>query len=303
MQHWSGRWYLIISVGAAMLSTTLAACGSIPLRSGLRSPQPAIINRQQTLAKTGWAAYFFPPVVGDRCILSGSTTTDFGDKLTTPGGTTETVLAVRSTGASIAYSIGVATTQANTPGNSTGIHLSGPQFVVHYEAMSDGSLLAPEASVPRDGIDLNTSDYILYPSVTSLLAGASRTSTVLATMSSTNPAVASQFAAATSNHSPTVRANVTFRVVGEPARRIVTPAGIFTNDVGVKVSLTGLSSLNVKLDKSEQSLMQAELKLFTPTTTLYWARGVGLVESISVSPLGRGTQLLQGCTRPRSPTS
>jgi hypothetical protein len=310
MSRYSGWRCLALAVGAGTLSVALTGCGSIPPAIRSSTPVAEQHHRQQASARTGWAAYFFPPVVGYSCTLAARpiTFSVAGDTITTTGIVTDTVLAVRSTAASTLYSVRsrthVATTQTNPPASSTGISPINQDLVLDYQASSSGTLLAPEQSFHHDGIDYNFPGFIVYPSVASLQAGASRTSTVQASVSSTNPAYAAQLAAATNDHSSTLRYAVTFRVVGEPAKTIVTPAGTFTDDVGVKVSVLGMTPLNSKAGGREiQSELQTVLQLFFPTKTLYWARGVGLVEATSRGGLGDTTQLLHSCTRSGSTSS
>jgi len=259
-------------------------------------------------ARTGWTKYFFPPLANYSCTLATrpNISTVLGDIITATGHLTDTVLAVRSTSASTVYSLRshsyATSTQTNPPEGATGTAPISQDFVLRYQVSSNGTLLAPEQSIHQDGIDFNVSGFVIYPPVASLKNGASRTSMLQVSFSSPNPAYASQLAATTTDHSSTVRYTIVFRVVGEPGKRIVTPGATFTDDVGVKESLLEVTPVNVKLGNALRKVLELVLKTSWPTTTLYWARGVGLVEATSQDSLG-GQLLLDHCTRPRSAAS
>lgn len=309
MSHDSGSWRMALAVGAWTFGMALTGCGSTPAAIRASTLPAGQHHRQHASARTGWAAYFFPPVVGDSCTLVERPIVSniAGNTITTTGSLTDTVLAVRSTGRSTLYSVRsrshVGTTQTSPPAESTGTSPINQDLVLGYQAASNGTLLAPEQSIHQGGIDFNLTGFVVYPPVASLRAGDSRTSTVQASASSTNPAYAKQIAAATDDQSSTLRWAMTFRVVGKPAKTIVTPAGTFTDDVGVQVSVIGITALNAKASEVSQSQFAAALKLFMPTTTVYWARGVGIVESISRGLLGNTVQTLHGCNRPSSAAS
>jgi hypothetical protein len=227
-------------------------------------------------------------------------TTVAGNTIKSTGSMTDTVVAVHPTTRSVVYAIRsrthVSTSQTNPPPGFPAIGPTNQDFLLHYQVLSNGTLLAPEQSVRASGIDYRFTGFVVYPSVATLRAGGNRSTTVQVSVSSTNPAYARQLAAASDDHSSTLRYTATFRVVGLPAKKIVTPAGTFTDDVGVEVSAEGVTPLNVSPDGVSRSQLEKAVRAFTPTTTVYWARGVGMIESFTHSIFGTDVQTFNGCS-------
>jgi hypothetical protein len=255
--------------------------------------------------RRGWARYFFPPSAKYSCSLATrpSVSTVGTTTITATGHLTYTVVGVRSTTGSISYMLRVfsyaSSTETNPPEGASSTPPISQTFLLNYKVLANGRLLAPEQSFHVDGVDANVSGFIVYPSVTSLNDGDSFTSSLHGSVSSSNSTYASELASVTTDHSPTVRFKLLFRVVGVPTRRIVTPGGTFTKDVGVKVSLLHMTITNVAHGKGINSGLELVWKTLFPTTVYYWARGVGLVDVTSQGPFGNQL-LLEHCTSSRS---
>jgi len=119
MSHYSGRWRLGLAVGAGALGMAFAGCGA----PSATRPSTGPPGRQRSVqaAGPGWAAYFFPAVVGERCTLVERpvVTTVAGNTIKSTGSMTDTVVAVHPTTRSVVYAIRsrthVSTSQTNPP--------------------------------------------------------------------------------------------------------------------------------------------------------------------------------------------
>lgn len=298
-------WRGLACTAAVGLSVAAACAGCV---SGTTGSARVGVIRPVVAPATGWARYFFPARAGYSCELASgqSSQSIAGTTFVTSSSLTDTVEATGAAAAGEVVSVKEASTTTSSSSGSSGSGSSSSgsssspsapstaDVTLRYLVANDGSLLAPQQNVDQGSLRYRFSGFVVYPSVQSLRAGESRTSTIYASMSATTPAVAKQLAASTNDGSSTLRLRLTFKVVPAPTRTVRSPAGIFDNTVGVTVSMVSAVPLNAAHGVGASGLSTV-LKLLSPASTLYWAQGVGLVEALVRSPFGTTTLLLTGC--------
>lgn len=267
------------AAGSTPTSTLPAPASTAPAPSPSASPEPL------------WVSYFYPAKVGYHCTI--------GEKLVSPvtGGGALTITAVSSNTVTSLAEVGsgrqyVVHSRTTTTSRQTGpyafkVPTTVQDFTVGYVIAEDGTLQAPQQTVDASGFVVSFAGFVVYPSVEDLRTGASRESIVVAAGTSKVPAFAAQIRAATSDGSSTIRVSMTFKVTGVPGKTIVTPIGTFRDTVGLHLEVVSVSALNAKAGSpTAQQLTAAFQALGTANITLYWARGVGRVETVSKTAFG-----------------
>lgn len=237
-----------------LLPAVLAGCGSSATSGGKHGSRAA--------AGLSWADYF-PPRVGRSCLFQ-RTDDSLGTSITIRQTSTFTkvVHAADRTQATLRV---LTQTDGNYPSSS--------QVDVPYVFAGDGTLRTTPGKVLLGSKVQTTFDGLeVYPSVADLRRGRSRRSTLTLRAGSSDPAAARE-----------IGGGFTQRLTldagpADAVPSVVTPAGTFTDLVGVHVAFVDVSVQGGHLSPGETNAIRS-LTTAAFDTSVYFARGVGIVTS------------------------
>lgn len=152
-------------------------------------------------------------------------------------------------------------------------------------------------------LDMSSDEFIVFPAISDLRRGESLSSLIAITGRPANPDVQARLQEVLEPGESTLKLRAVYTVEGVPPKEITTPAGTFTDVIGVAVVLEDIETLNVA-DAEERMGLDSELYETTQSfigalgkTTTWYARDVGAVQveygdgsSSEIPPLK-----LQGC--------
>ncbi len=152
-----------------------------------------------------------------------------------------------------------------------------------YVLANDGTVRTNPGSISRSGIEYGFSGFEIWPTLISLREGKSITTTIESRFAATTEAMRAELRKAL--HGPDeVNATVTLKVgPAPPIGTITTPAGTFTNTIGVRSTLVSEHVENAPLG-TDAEVMKAMRALGPGATDVYLARGVGIVETKQGGP-------------------
>ena len=149
-----------------------------------------------------------------------------------------------------------------------------------YVLANDGTLRADPQLVNKEFWDASVDKFVVYPPVEVLRQGKSTTSSSEVTGRPLLPAAQAELKKELKPGESALKMRAAYAVEGVPPKEITTPAGTFTDVVGISLKLKDAKALNAsaKTDRNIEQLMKLLTKL-TGTTTVWFARGVGIVQS------------------------
>jgi hypothetical protein len=236
-----------------------------------------------------WAAYFYPARSGYECTYQAEL-----DGLV-PGTMTQTqrVTAVEESdeGTRITvHSTARSELDAGAP-VPTDLPATPVESDIVYVIARDGTLQTPAAFVDTAAVGGGIDGSIVYPSIENIRSGQAFESTLSMSMDLGESAPAGADA---------IEFRVGIRAEGEAPETITTPAGTYTDVVGVTISFTafdfvgdlpGLDESGFDADTFEEMLVG-----LMPEITSWYARDVGLVSTESTSSMAGMSTELTGCT-------
>jgi hypothetical protein len=262
-----------------LLGTVLSVCSSAAAAPGPGS---------QTISGESWLSYMITPRVGRTCTLESITSNAMGSGVATEALRVSRV-GQRADGIhlTIVHTLNSQFTQAD----GTVTYGTPYSFSLPFAIESDGTLrVAPDIGTETDGARYRFDNSILYPTVTTLRHGGHATSIITASMTSSDPSMQSELEGMIKPGQTALRMRLTFRVTGrETSAPIVTPAGSFTDVVGVDVSQAHVEALNLR--PGAQTGLLLALNSLNTTTTFWFARGIGEIET----DMSGFSQKLAGC--------
>jgi hypothetical protein len=239
------------------------------LPDGTASSVPPTTTVQGARAGSTWLNYL-DTKVGQSCTISGTTsqgvvgtdTLELSSMYRTSAGT---VLNYRSEVTAIATGVPAVHTTTNLP----------------YVVLRNGDLGAePDLGSLGNGFQWSYQGFELYPPISSLrLSSASLVSFVTMSLSATTSSAKQQLEQIlTSGSEMHVRLSVKVFLMA-PQHNIVTPAGLYSDYVGVKFDVVSMQALNVKSQYAASFSSASSLATSMSGTTTYFARGTGPVRA------------------------
>jgi hypothetical protein len=163
-----------------------------------------------------------------------------------------------------------------------------------YVFANDGTLRAAPGVGTAAGIRVRYHGFQVFPSVPDLRRGRGAHSTVSMSLAATTDAM--QRALASELGRTSVKADLEYQVRAAPSRRvIVTPAGRYTDVIGISVELRAFHLRNAHgdLGAAAGDVLRG---VFGNGSTSYYAKGVGLVLGEASGSFGTTSLRLRSCT-------
>ena len=280
---------LVIQAGRLLGLTTivaLAGCqtaGLSPGTAGHSAGSPGQSAGSVTYHGPGWASYL-DTQPGRSCTLSGAISAGLAGTITSR--ITQTVIArsATATGEVLRYRIKV--TSSGTP------HLN-TSLTVPYEVLNDGSLgVTPDVQSLGGGLIFSFRGMQIYPTISALRSGQSTSSTLTGVLTATTAAARQQLASGLTS-GKALEFRIAFKVSPAPVKAVIsTPSGVYRNVIGVRTAMTKLTALNATAEVRKAFSGVSGFSKSLGQDELYFARGVGMVESDS----GGLIQSLHKCT-------
>jgi hypothetical protein len=246
-----------------------------------------------------WLAYLTQARVGYACTFEA--TAEFGP-ITTTSTSTQRVTGVETTAEGTRIDLSVTTT-TETSGD-VGVEVPDQTFTqdLTYIVGNDGTMSAPGpagfAAGPAEGFDVDVSGAIVFPSIEDLRDGADRQSSMEISMTPTDPAIIAELEQLVAPGDTALELRLDAVLEGVDPETITTPAGEYSDVVGVAMEITDIEFLNPSPALgSELGLVQQMLGTMMPTTVTWFARGVGVVRTdVEAGLTGTSASELTGCT-------
>jgi hypothetical protein len=163
-----------------------------------------------------------------------------------------------------------------------------------YVFAKDGTLRAAPGVGTSAGLRVTYDGFQVFPSVPDLRRGRSAHSKVSMSVSATTEAMRRALASDLGGRG-SFKADLAYDVKAAPRRRaIVTPAGRYTDVIGIAIELSAFHLRNApsEVDAATRSVLRG---LFDNGATSYYAKGVGLVLTEASGPLGTTSVRLRRC--------
>jgi hypothetical protein len=168
-----------------------------------------------------------------------------------------------------------------------------------YGLMHDGTVRTPQQDITSTGLSFAFEGFLVYPTIEQLRARGSKTTLISGRLSEPGQVDATKkIASETKGHVPYLDLELKFSIQGLPPHPIATPAGRFTDVVGLKVSLISMKPTNVAPSSDlAKGFSQASgaFSLLFGDTSVWWARGHGVVETDTSTLIGITTEQFAGC--------
>jgi hypothetical protein len=264
-----------------------AGAGAIALLNST-DPQPS----PSAGPRSAWLDYFIPARVGRSCTFEG--TLDMAP-VTGTSTLTQRVTGVETTADGLRIDLNVVTrTELDTPGIDVPPETSQD---ISYLIANDGTVSAPGFATSMGGFDVETDGFVAFPSIEDLRSGESVLSSIQVAMAPTDPVMREDLGQLIRPGDTALELEIEAEVEGAEAETITTPAGEYTDVVGVAMSFTDIQFLNPAPGMESQAESIAQLiSGFMPSTTTWFARDVGIVRT-DVEGFGTTTSsALTGCT-------
>ena len=279
---------------AALVCAALiaAGCGDDPQSRSTAEPaasssaSDAADSTSPASAAPSWRDYF-PPRQGHKCAFVATLDTGSVPIVTHQ---TQTVTSVRS--AADGQHVVIRTRSVTT---APGIRAVTTKVDNPYVFAEDGTLRAATGLASGVGLRVTYDGFQVFPSVPDLRRGRSAGSKVALSMSATSDAMRRALADELGGRT-SFKADLEYEVSAAPSRRaIVTPAGRYTDVVGIAIRLKSLELRSAGGDL-EAAASDALRGLLGNGSTSYYAKGVGLILAEASGSLGTTTVRLRGCT-------
>jgi hypothetical protein len=247
-----------------------------------------------------WAQYFFPTKPGRTCELVERPLVETvgNDTLTTTANRHLTLEAVKPHPTGFQYTVATQSYVGTTDVGPDAI-VQPPtvqNFTLNYVLTPDGTIEAPQQTIAESGIDFRILGFIVYPPANVLQAGGSLTTTVTGEVWSSVPSIESQIRAAVTPGHNSMNFRLGFKVAGIIPRLIKTPAGTFRSVVGLEVSLISVSELDAAPGQPSGSQIASAFRSLSGTTEVWYAKDVGIIQTVTKSLFGTDTLSLQSCS-------
>ena len=240
-----------------------------------------------------WREYFIPARVGYTCTYGDSA--ELGSD-----GSTTTVVTIRVTAVeTTAEGLRVGVNFLNGPEGDTSDPdrevLPVPSQDHSYVLANDGTVHAPGISTVTGGFTVRTSDFVVYPLIADLRSGVVRDTSLTTEVELEDPAAQAELQAMLAPGESTVKMRMDIRVEPAAPTTITTPAGTYSDVVGVMVTITGIELTNLASGRAGETGGLSDALTGFQTTT-WFARDVGVVQiDVGVSEFELSTYLT-GCT-------
>jgi len=254
----------------------------------------------EVASATSWASYFYPRKTGYTCTLAEEplVTELPGDKLTITNQETNTVRSVGTTADGLTYTIANTAIMTSTHSDPS-VAAEAPSRTAtqtSFVVTPSGKIDAPQQDVRQSDVEFDFQGFVVYPTVEELKAGIDQTSSVIAAISSTSPAVQSELRPSIADGTNSLRFKLDFKVAGLGSKTITTPAGTFRDTVGMMITITSAAPLNAVSGSVTANQLTSALKTLVSSTEVWWARGVGRIEKVQTSVFGKDVMRLASCS-------
>jgi hypothetical protein len=172
------------------------------------------------------------------------------------------------------------TTTGDAPDSSETFIYSEPITQNPSYVLGDDGLLRTEPGLVNEGIlSASYDEFIVYPSIKEIREGKSASSSITASVRSSDPATQAELEEGLEPGESEMKMRVDYTVEGIPPKEITTPAGTFTDVVGVSLRFDDIEVLNANEEMRRQMDEMAKLLAeLTGTTTGWYARDTGIVQ-------------------------
>ena len=273
-------------LGSAIFTT--AGCG----RSESRQPNALSSSGKQIQSPaldTDWAHYFFRPTPGSRYCFKWDEPLEISAGAYVVKTTMSMVSRVRDVtaqgdGVHFDYRVASATKTTNTDPSDADPVIDRSSRRYDYVLANDGTIMAPTQWPSIPGVQTEVRGFVVYPTVAALRSGRGSDSGVTLLMASKDPAAAARMRAETTDGSETLRLKLVVHVAGVSPRPIDTPAGVFSDVIGVEASISSIRALNIEspeVRRAYEGIVQSS----APSSTMWFARDIGLVRVDSTGAL------------------
>ena len=151
---------------------------------------------------------------------------------------------------------------------------------VGYVLGTDGLLRSEPQLFNRGNLEADADGFIVYPSIKEVREGKSASSSMTASVRSSDPETQAELEDSLEPGESEMEMRIDYKVAGFPPEEISTPAGTFTDVVGVSVEIEDVEALNANEEARRDMDGMAELvKAFGGTPTVWFARDVGVVQT------------------------
>jgi hypothetical protein len=177
-----------------------------------------------------------------------------------------------------------------TPPNHTRLGTAHERML--YTITSDGAVeFVPQTTVEGQTTIRNTENFH-YPAIDDTNFGQAVLQVVHARASSTDQTKANAFAYVTTDGTPEIAFEATYRYeLTQPMTPVVTPAGTFSDVVALQATLVSVRVTNVSVPKVA-SAFEKSYRASEPSNTTWYARHVGPVMNVDSGPTGSVEKLV-----------
>jgi hypothetical protein len=276
---------LALSTLLASLMFAAAGCGASsqpqPVGESSGHNAPTASTAQAAYTGPSWSEYI-KTQPGQSCVLVGDEYHVAGDNIAAYLTQAVVSSAREAAGERVIYRVTTRVTNSE-PGATV---LPPVSYLLPYDFQADGKLGTAPGPTSEPGLKVRWEGSELYPSIDELRAGKSATSSVVLSAKVTE--AAAQRALEKELQPGQTEMKIRYAITAGPApplASIQTRDGTFTNVVGVKTQFGSGEVVNANAADTAKlgSVLTSFGKVFSGTV-LYFARGVGMVDS--TSPLG-----------------
>lgn len=292
---------------AVVLATTLAGCGLLQTSESSDSPDEpggGIGDLFSGLTNTGpqWSEYL-PVQNGRVCTYFNSYTEEELDRSVINVVTSEyTNVREEPDGTHFTLKGTAETTTIDESGeDETFTQTMTPEWVLANDGTlrSEMSALTDSWQFNTEDMDMSVDEFMVFPSIDFLRQGESNTSSSTGTWRATTPEAQAEFEQYLEPGESAMKFRVVYTVEGVPPKEITTPAGTFTDIVGISFKVDKIEALNANAEGRTELDERTEFLTDPSSNTVNWyARDMGVVQtgfdeagSLSEVPPSQ----LQGC--------
>lgn len=261
-------------------------------RSGAGADDPAT----EAVAPESWSAYL-PGEIGDGCVLAIDPIKVGTARITSEAA--QKVVSIAEVGEGKEYQLETTTTVTTDdtdplPGDPEH-DVDSTSETYTYVAKGDGTMSFSSGRYVSEGfpVDVDTIG-VLFPTLEQARAGEAVDIRAEMTISAPDEASAAEFRTMTTDGSAQLALSMAFHISGVPTAAVQTPAGTFSDVVGVRLEVTGADFTNATPESAEQFKDVADA--LAPRTTTWFARGTGIVQVSSLGGLAAGVIKASRCT-------
>jgi hypothetical protein len=250
------------------------------------APRPAgSVPATKAAGDPSWREYY-PLRVGYECVLGATLKTQ---SISLTSRQTQTVSSVRKVPGGTR-----AVLHTRSVTTAPGIPPSAVTLDVPYVFVDDGTLRAAPGLTTSLGLRVSYHGFQVFPSVPDLGRGRSSRSKVSMSISATTDAMRRVFAQAFGGRESLVL-DLVYDVGAAPSRRaITTPAGRYTDVIGITINLSSFHVHDAPKD-ADSATNDTIRALVGNGITSYFAKGVGMVLTESSGALGKTSVRLRRC--------